>query len=295
MRIRHFLYNAFIIESGETKIAIDPGIDLWILKLGRSLIPNEEWKGLTHICITHGDPDHVGAALKIAKDTGAQIISGIGLKDGSKELNKAVLTKAISDLVTVKVGEKLTIDQIEIEGLEAKHGPLSFDLIPGVIKIIGELYEADQGGFRIYMGPVKIGERKKPMKVRSRGTTKFFNGLFGYEIDNISFANGSIGFKIIVGDTSIVNLGDTFLLDSWKGLKPDMLMLPIGGQNTMSEKEALEAVKAIQPKRVIPSHYNCGAFFKKHANPADDQMFKQEVEKMGIECYIMNHGDTVDF
>jgi len=294
MRIKYFLYNAFIIENGKTKIAIDPGIDLWILKLGSSLIPNEEWKGLTHICITHGDPDHAGAALKIAKDTDAQMISGMGLKEGSKELNNAILSKTIRDLIEIKAGEKLNIDQIEIEGLETKHGPLSFHLIPGIIKIRGELYEADHGGFRIYLGPVKILEKRKPIKVHTRGTTKFFNGIFGYEIDNISFANGSIGFKIIIEDTSIVNLGDTVLLDSWKGLKPDILMIPIGGHNTMTEKEALEAIKAIQPKRVIPSHYNCGAFFSKHVNPADDHMFKQEVEKMGIKCYIMKYGDTID-
>jgi len=294
MRIRHFLYNAFIIENKKMKIAIDPGIDLWIFKLGKSLIPYEEWKGLTHIFITHGDPDHVGAALKIAKDTDAQIISGVGLKDNSKELKKAILSKKINDLIALEVGEKLNIDQIEIEGLEAKHGPLPFNLIPGVIKIIGELYEADQGGFRIYLGPVKIWEKRKPMKVRTRGITKFFTGIFSYEIDNISFANGSIGFKINVENKTIVNLGDTLLLDSWKELKPDVLMIPIGSHNTMTEKEALEAVMAIQPKRVIPSHYNCGAFFKKNANPADDQMFKKEVEKMGIECHIMKYGDMID-
>jgi len=27
MKIRHYLFNAFVIESGKTKIAIDPGHD----------------------------------------------------------------------------------------------------------------------------------------------------------------------------------------------------------------------------------------------------------------------------
>ena len=297
MKIKHFSYNAFIVENGKTKIAIDPGINLWIFKLGSSLIPKEDWKGLTHIFITHGDPDHAGAAAKIAKETNAQIISGEGLQEGSKELNNAVLSKTINDIFAVKAGERLNIDRIEVEGLEAKHGPLPFNLIPGVIKIIGELYEADHGGFRIYVGPVKIWEKRKPMKVRTRGTTKFFFGMLSYEIDNISFADGSIGFKITVEDKTIVNLGDTVLLDSWKELKPDVLMIPIGGSeihNTMTDKEALEAVRAMQPKLVIPSHYNCGAFLRKYANPVDDQMFKREVEGMGIECTIMNYGDEIN-
>ncbi len=30
MKIRHFLYNAFLIEHKATKIAIDPGQNLWL-------------------------------------------------------------------------------------------------------------------------------------------------------------------------------------------------------------------------------------------------------------------------
>ena len=57
MKIKHYLYNAFIIEDGNVKIAIDPGRDLWLFKLN-SLIPKSEWEGVTHVCVTHGDPDH---------------------------------------------------------------------------------------------------------------------------------------------------------------------------------------------------------------------------------------------
>ena len=56
MVIKHYLYNAFIIEEGGKKIAIDPGQNLWLLKFG-SLIPKSEWESITHIFITHGDPD----------------------------------------------------------------------------------------------------------------------------------------------------------------------------------------------------------------------------------------------
>ena len=47
-------------------------------------------------------------------------------------------------------------------------------------------------------------------------------------------------------------------------------------------------------KLVIPCHYNCPAFFTKKYNPADDEMFKQEVEKMGIECSIMKYGAEIE-
>ncbi len=49
----------------------------------------------------------------------------------------------------------------------------------------------------------------------------------------------------------------------------------------------------MKPKLVIPCHYNCPAFFSKKYNPADGEMFKREVEKMGIECTIMQDGDEM--
>ena len=61
----------------------------------------------------------------------------------------------------------------------------------------------------------------------------------------------------------------------------------------MDEKEALQAVEIMKPKLVIPCHYSAPALFSKHYNPADDQMFKREVEKMGIKCTILRYGDSI--
>jgi L-ascorbate metabolism protein UlaG (beta-lactamase superfamily) len=109
---------------------------------------------------------------------------------------------------------------------------------------------------------------------------------------------GSIGFNINVNGKRILNLGDTLLHEQeWKNfIEPDVLMIPIGGKiarNTMDEEEAIQAVKAINPKLVIPCHYNCPGLFSKTLNPADDKMFRNEVEKMGSECIIMKDGDEI--
>ena len=61
----------------------------------------------------------------------------------------------------------------------------------------------------------------------------------------------------------------------------------------MNEEEALQAVNIMKQKLVIPCHYSDPALFSKHLNPADDKMFKREVEKMGIECNIMKFGDEL--
>jgi L-ascorbate metabolism protein UlaG (beta-lactamase superfamily) len=109
---------------------------------------------------------------------------------------------------------------------------------------------------------------------------------------------GSMGFKITLDGKSIVNLGDSILLEEWSGLAPDLLMLPIGGLGdntwTMDVSDAIEAVKRIAPKRVIPCHYNAPFLWIKNVAPADDQLFRREVEKLGIECFIMQSGDEVE-
>ena len=99
-----------------------------------------------------------------------------------------------------------------------------------------------------------------------------------------------------IGEKTIVNLGDTVLQEGLEDLHPDVLMIPIGGReipNTVDEREALNVVRLMQPKLVLPMHYNNDFLWKRNFNPADDAMFQREVEKMGIECVIMKYGDEI--
>ena len=93
------------------------------------------------------------------------------------------------------------------------------------------------------------------------------------------------------------NLGDTVLLPEWKEISADVLMLPIGGlgQNTwtMDVDEALEAVKLISPKQVIPCHYRVPLFWKRRFSVADDKRFKREVDRLGAECTILKYGEAL--
>lgn len=261
MKIKHFLYNSFIIENEKIKIAIDPGLNTYLFKLG-SLIPKSEWNSITHILVTHGDPDHYWYADKIAEAADAPIICGKELvkKEGEKTFIVAPRGKDIQystyleKVYPIDVGEVVDLDDVKIEGLKAVHGPV-------VIKFLGLKFLNEKPG---------PGERV---------------GL------------GAIGFKINIGNKTIINLGDTLLQKEWEGIiKPDVLMIPIGGQvykNTMNVEEALEAVKLMSPKKVIPCHYNCGFLLSRKLNVANDEMFKNEVEKMGLECIIMKYGDEI--
>jgi L-ascorbate metabolism protein UlaG (beta-lactamase superfamily) len=86
--------------------------------------------------------------------------------------------------------------------------------------------------------------------------------------------------------------------NEWASIKhPDVLMIPIGGKaahNTMDEEEALQAVRMMKPKLVIPCHYNCPAFFTKKYCAADDKMFKHAVEQTGAKCVILHEDESIE-
>lgn len=261
MQIRHFLYNAFLIEDEETKIAIDPGQNLSLFKL-RSLIPHSEWKSITHIVITHGDPDHHWQSDRVAATSKAHVICGKELvrMENGKTLIVSPRGKGLTswthfeNVHPLNVGESVILDGVKFEAVKSVHGPITIPIL----------------WFKLQRQP---GPKER-------------TGL------------GSMGFKISVNNKTIVNLGDSLFQKEWEGLKPNVLILPIGGLGnniwTMDVLEAIEAVKIISPQKVIPCHYNVPFFWIRNAAPADDQLFKQKIENLGIECCIMKYGDEIE-
>ncbi len=263
MKITHYLYNAFLIEEGNMKIAIDPGgLFLYYFRL-TTLIPKSEWEGITHILVTHGDPDHYWHVDRVAEASGAIVVCNktmVRNVDGKTLMlgprSKGIeFNTPIKNVHTITVDETITLDGLTITGVKATHGNL-------IIKF----------------GP--ISKTLKPGPEERVGW-------------------GAIGFNVCLGGVRVVNLGDTLLhAMEWQTIvKPDVLMIPIGGKaihNTMDEDEALKAVSVMRPATVIPCHYNCPAFFTKNYNPADDQYFKKEAEKLGSGCIILGDGESVE-
>jgi len=260
MKITHYLYNAFLIEEGDTRIAIDAGQNLWLFKL-ESLIPESEWPTITHVVITHGDPDHHWQSDRVAKASGADVICGKGLTRTVAGQTLVVdprgrgLTSWIhfDNLHPLEVGDSVTLGGIQFDAIKTVHGPIA-------VPIFGlELKRQPGPGERVGIG--------------------------------------SMGFRITIGDTSILNLGDSVLLPEWKDISADVLMLPIGGFGnstwTMDVDEAVEAVRLIAPKRVIPCHYSVPLFWKRKFAVADDRRFKREVEQLGAECTILKYGEAL--
>lgn len=260
MKITHYLYNAFLIEEGHAKVAIDPGQNLWIFKL-QSLIPKTEWPTVTHIVITHGDPDHHWQSDRLAAASGAHVVCGTGLtrsSDGQilvidprgRELTSWI---PFDNLNPLDVGDVVALDDVSFEAVKTVHGPIAVPIL----------------GFTI---------RREPGPNERVGI-------------------GSMGFKITIGERSILNLGDSLLLREWEGLAPDVLMLPIGGLGnntwTMDVAEALKAVEIIAPHAVIPCHYSVPFLWKREMAVADDARFRQGAEALGVRCHILKSGEEL--
>jgi L-ascorbate metabolism protein UlaG (beta-lactamase superfamily) len=101
------------------------------------------------------------------------------------------------------------------------------------------------------------------------------------------------GLLIGIGGQTIYHLGDTALFSDLKlvahrGNAIDVAIVPIGGHYTMDRLDAVEAVKFVEPKVVIPCHYDTFPPIE-----TDAQAFKSEVEsETSAKVEILEPGGT---
>lgn len=66
---------------------------------------------------------------------------------------------------------------------------------------------------------------------------------------------GHVGYVIAVDGLRIYHAGDTDAIPEMRDLAPDIALLPVSGTYVMNPDEALEAIRLLQPKLVVPMHY----------------------------------------
>ena len=101
------------------------------------------------------------------------------------------------------------------------------------------------------------------------------------------------GMLIAIGGKTIYHSGDTGLFYDMKLIGDlnaiDVALLPIGGNYTMDAADALHAVGFLNPKLVIPMHYDTFDVVK-----ADPRAFAEEVKKRGKAAKVMSVGETFE-
>src|SRR3954469_7273928 len=109
--------------------------------------------------------------------------------------------------------------------------------------------------------------------------------------------NGTVstpaGLLINIGGTVVYHLGDTALfsdlqLVARRGDQVDVALVPIGGHYTMDRYDAVTAVEFVNPKTVIPCHYDTFPPIE-----TDAEAFKSDVEGgTGASVLILQPGET---
>jgi L-ascorbate metabolism protein UlaG (beta-lactamase superfamily) len=123
------------------------------------------------------------------------------------------------------------------------------------------------------------------------GRVKLTMALHGSALPDGSYGGNPAGFLLTLDGKKIYHACDTGLFYDMKligeeGL--DVAILPIGDNFTMGPDDALRAVKLLEPKVVIPIHYDTFDVIQQ-----DPYAFASRVEaETSCECVVLKAGDT---
>src|SRR3989338_4460316 len=131
---------------------------------------------------------------------------------------------------------------------------------------------------------------KKPVKIVGDNSFLVMKGISFQTIPSYSPMKPypptgfGVGYVINFDKVTLYHAGDTDLISEMKLLagKVTIALLPIGGNYTMDESEAAEAVSMIKPKVAIPMHF--GKVVR-----GDPSRFKSLVAGQGTEVVLLQH------
>jgi L-ascorbate metabolism protein UlaG (beta-lactamase superfamily) len=111
------------------------------------------------------------------------------------------------------------------------------------------------------------------------GRVKLTLAFHGSALPDGSNGGNPCGFLIYLNDgTKIYDAADTGLFGDMRLIGEegiDLALLPIGDNYTMGPDDALRAVKMIQPKKVLPIHFNTFDLIKQDAQAWADRVKKE--------------------
>ena len=127
------------------------------------------------------------------------------------------------------------------------------------------------------------------------GYLKFTLAFHGSGLPDGSYGGNPCGFLLTTKDGKKIYMAqDTGLFGDMKLIGEegvDLAVLPIGDNYTMGPDDALRAVKLIQPKMVVPIHYNTFDVIKQ-----DPEAWAARVEKdTNAKVSVLKPGESLDF
>ena len=124
------------------------------------------------------------------------------------------------------------------------------------------------------------------------GYLKLTLALHGSSLPDGSYGGNPAGFLLTTNDGKKVYLaGDTGLFYDMKLIGEegiDLAVIPIGDNFTMGPEDALRAVKLLQPKHVIPIHYNTFELIAQDSNSWAARVQRET----GAEVHVLRPGEA---
>ena len=126
------------------------------------------------------------------------------------------------------------------------------------------------------------------------GRVKLTLAFHGSVLPDGTYGGNPCGFLLYLNDgKKIYDAADTGLFGDMRLIGEegiDLALLPIGDNYTMGPDDALRAVKLLEPKRVVPIHYNTWELIAQDA-PAWAGRVKRETKSVPI---ILKPGEALD-
>jgi len=115
----------------------------------------------------------------------------------------------------------------------------------------------------------------------------------GSALPDGSYGGNPAGLLLTLGGKRIYHAGDTGLFSDMKLIGDegiDVALLPIGDNFTMGPADSIKAINLLQPKEVIPMHYNTWPLIEQDVNAWAD-MVKSETS---AEPVVLEPGGTLE-
>lgn len=129
------------------------------------------------------------------------------------------------------------------------------------------------------------------------GTVKLTHAFHSSSVETgggFQYAGMPTGIVLGFGGKTIYFAGDTGLFGDMALIgrrhKPDLALLPIGDNFTMGIDDAVEATIMIQPKAVIPMHFNTFDLIAVNA-----EEFRKKLADQPVQCVVLQPGQSNKF
>jgi L-ascorbate metabolism protein UlaG (beta-lactamase superfamily) len=101
------------------------------------------------------------------------------------------------------------------------------------------------------------------------------------------------GWVFTIGEKTIYHAGDTSIFLDMELIGRthaiDLAFLPIGDNFTMGIDEAIEALKLLKPKAVVPIHYDTWDLIK-----VDAEEFAAKTRDLGVQPHVLGAGGSIE-